>query len=165
MELQPTNSIRSMAGLTDSPQLMRSQSGAFADKLKAQIDQASKQPASPDVKIIDKVAQEKQVRELVQKLLGQAFFGPIVKQMRNGPWKDKLMSGGRGGDAFQSMMDQRMVEQLGHSIGGPLVRAMTERMLGRSSDHDPARGLQTPPKPVTTSPVTESSNVQLDRRA
>jgi len=165
MELQPTNSIRSMAGLTDSPQLMRSQSGAFADKLKAQIDQASKQPASPDVKIIDKVAQEKQVRELVQKLLGQAFFGPIVKQMRNGPWKDKLMSGGRGGDAFQSMMDQRMVEQLGHSIGGPLVRAMTERMLGRSSDRDPARGLQIPPKPNNHSPNLESSNVQLDRRA
>jgi len=102
-------------------------------------------------------AREKEVRQLVQKLLGQTFFGPIMKQMRSSPWKDPVMSGGRGGEAFQNMMDQKMVEQMGKSIGGPMVDAMTNQILGRPRDFARLK--------VEVEKQSQPNHVQLDLRA
>ena len=43
-----------------------------------------------------------------QKLVSQTFFGTMLKQMHNSPFKSKIFSGGRGGEAFGSLLDQRL---------------------------------------------------------
>jgi Rod binding domain-containing protein len=103
--------------------------------------------------------EEKQVRKLVQDLISQTFFGPMLRQMRNSPWKSDLWSGGRGGDAFQGMMDQKMVEQMGSAISGPLVDSMTRQLLGhKAMKSAAARQLQ-------NDRLQDQSHVELDRRA
>jgi len=56
-----------------------------------------------------------------QKWVAQTFYGTIFKQMRESPFKDKIMSGGRGGEAFGGMLDQQMADRMAKSSGAKLV--------------------------------------------
>jgi hypothetical protein len=60
---------------------------------------------------------ERQVRVWVS----QTFFGTLLKQMHNSPFKSELFSGGRGGQAFSSLLDQRLSERMAGGAAKPLV--------------------------------------------
>ena len=62
-----------------------------------------------------------------QKLVSQTFFGTMLKQMHNSPFKSKLFSGGRGGEAFGSMLDQHLADRMASGAGGGLVDSMVDR--------------------------------------
>src|SRR5262245_56047909 len=47
-----------------------------------------------------------------QRLVAQAFYGPMLKQMRESPFKSKLFSGGRGGEMFSQMLDQHLADRM-----------------------------------------------------
>src|SRR4051812_31254498 len=51
---------------------------------------------------------DKQARMLV----GQTFFGTLLKQMRESPFRSELFEGGRGGQAFAPLYDQKLVEHM-----------------------------------------------------
>ena len=63
-----------------------------------------------------------------QKWVSQTFFGEMLKQMRNSPFKDKMFSGGRGGEAFQEMFDQKMADKMAKGSGHKLVDAIVNRI-------------------------------------
>jgi Rod binding domain-containing protein len=65
-----------------------------------------------------------------QKWVSQTFFGTMLKQMRNSPFKSELFSGGRGGEAFNEMFDQLLADHLGKGSGKKLVDALVRRMEG-----------------------------------
>lgn len=62
-----------------------------------------------------------------QKVVSQTFFGTILKQMHNSPFKSKIFSGGRGGEAFGSLMDQHLADRMASGSGGKLVDAMVKK--------------------------------------
>lgn len=64
-------------------------------------------------------------------VLAQTFFGPVLKQMRDSPFRSKLFDGGRGGEAFGSMLDQHLSEQMARSVGQKLVKSMVKGVLRR----------------------------------
>lgn len=70
---------------------------------------------------------EHQARQLV----GQTFFGTMLKQMRDSPFKSELFDGGRGGQAFNSLRDQRMVEQMSRGAGKKLVDSIVRKLEAR----------------------------------
>src|SRR5688500_17117466 len=79
--------------------------------------------------------QHEQLVRSTQQWVAQAFFGTLMKQMRESPFKSDLFEGGRGGQAFTSMYDQKLVEQMsrgaGNKLGNAIVQRSEERRVGK----------------------------------
>jgi Rod binding domain-containing protein len=73
--------------------------------------------------------------DTAQRWVGQTFFGTLLKQMRNSPFKSELFSGGRAGDAFGAMFDQHLAERMAHSSGRRLAQSIVNQIerAGRHS--------------------------------
>jgi Rod binding domain-containing protein len=64
--------------------------------------------------------------------VAQTFYGQMLKQMRESPFKSSLFDGGRGGEAFQAQLDQRMAERMASSHSGDrLVQSIVRRIEGK----------------------------------
>ena len=65
--------------------------------------------------------------------VAQTFYGEMLKQMRDSPFKSDLFNGGRGGEAFANQLDQKLAERMasGHA-GDQLVRAIVRKI-----EHNP----------------------------
>jgi Rod binding domain-containing protein len=99
-------------------------------------------PNTTPIKALASVAkpdEDQQVRKLAEQLVSQTFFGTLMRQMRNSPWKDTVLSGGRGGEAFQQMHDQEMIMRMGRSAGKQLVNALVEQMMGQKARQQRAK--------------------------
>lgn len=73
--------------------------------------------------------------------VAQTFYGQMLKQMRNSPFRSDLMDGGRGGQMFAAQLDQHLAERMaGGSAGERLVQSIVRRLEGRTAriDHVPA---------------------------
>ena len=60
--------------------------------------------------------------------VAQTFFGTLLKQMENSPFKSELFSGGRGGEAFSSLYHQRLAEHMARGAGSKLVNSIVRRI-------------------------------------
>ena len=67
-------------------------------------------------------------RKQAQTFVSQAFFGTMLKQMRNSPFKSELFSGGRGGEAFGSLYDQQLAERMANGVGSKLVDSIVRKI-------------------------------------
>jgi Rod binding domain-containing protein len=77
--------------------------------------------------------------------VAQTFYGEMLKQMRNSPFKSDLFDGGRGGEAFANQLDQKLAERMasGHA-GDRLVQAIVRKI-----EHNPHS--QIGPSPLRSS--------------
>lgn len=69
-----------------------------------------------------------QLVEQTQKWVAQSFYGELLKQVRNSPFKSEMFSGGRGGEAFGSLQDQQMSEHMTRGAGKKLVNAIVRKI-------------------------------------
>lgn len=84
-----------------------------------------------------------QLTPAAQRWVSQTFFGTLLKQMRESPFKSDLFSGGRGGQAFSTLYDQHLADRMARAAGRPLVNSIVRSI----------RKPQTPDsKPQTTNP-------------
>ncbi len=60
--------------------------------------------------------------------VAQTFFGTLLKQMRNSPFKSDLFSGGQGGQTFASLHDQHLAEHMTRGAGSKLVNGIVRRI-------------------------------------
>ena len=67
-------------------------------------------------------------RKQAQTFVSQAFFGTLLKQMRNSPFKSELFSGGRSGEAFGSLYDQQLAERMANGVGSKLVDSIVRKL-------------------------------------
>ena len=63
-----------------------------------------------------------------QRLVSQAFFGTLLKQMHNSPFKSELLDGGHGGQAFSSMLDQHLTDRMAGRTSMKLVDSMVKKI-------------------------------------
>ena len=79
------------------------------------------------------------LRPVVQQWVGQTFFGTMLKEARQGSLidQDNPLSGGRGGQAFGSMLDQRYAEISASKQGGALVDAIVNQIAGKPAAKSP----------------------------
>lgn len=68
-----------------------------------------------------------QLVKTAERVISQTFFGTLLKQMRESPFKSDLFSGGRGGQAFAALYDQQMADRMGASAGRKLAEAIARR--------------------------------------
>ena len=79
-----------------------------------------------------KTEHEKLVKQ-TQTWVSQTFFGTLLKQMRNSPFKSELFNGGQGGETFAAMQDQQLAERMTRGAGSKLVNAIVRRIEARSA--------------------------------
>ncbi len=77
--------------------------------------------------------QEEQVAKQAQKWVAQTFYGTLLKQLRNSPFKSELFSGGRGAEAFGPMVDANIIDHLGKGTGKHLVHAVTKAIMNNAA--------------------------------
>ncbi len=77
---------------------------------------------------------EEQLIEQARKWVSQTFFGTLLKQMHNSPFKSPLFEGGRGGQAFGELYDQHMVDHMSRGAGNKLVGAMVRRIVKKEKE-------------------------------
>ena len=82
--------------------------------------------------------------------VSQTFFGTLLKQMHESPFRSELFSGGRGGQAFSSLFDQHLTERMaGGKSADKLVNSIVKQIeraqpqLFGSEPKDAARALTT----------------------
>jgi Rod binding domain-containing protein len=63
-----------------------------------------------------------------QKWVSQTFYGEMLKQMRNSPFKDKTFDGGEGGQTFNSMFDQNLADKMSTGAGSKLVDSIVDKI-------------------------------------
>jgi Rod binding domain-containing protein len=74
---------------------------------------------------------QRQLGRQAQKWVSQTFFGTLMKQMHDSPFKSNLLDGGRGGQAFQPLMDQHLAERMSRGAGQKLVRSIVKQLERR----------------------------------
>jgi len=74
----------------------------------------------------------------VGKWVSQTFFGTLLKQMRENPFKSDLFSGGQGGEAFGALYDQQLADHMSRGAGGKLVKAIVDKIEGNKAYHKTA---------------------------
>jgi len=62
-----------------------------------------------------------------RQLVGSTFFGTLLKQMHDSPFKSELFSGGRGEEAFSPLMDQQMIDRMSRTAGDKLVKRIVKQ--------------------------------------
>ena len=86
--------------------------------------------------------------------VAQTFFGTLLKQMENSPFKSEMLSGGRGGEAFSSLYHQRLAEHMASGAGSRLVNSIVRRIEAKAAyqkQQMPAgSALTVPPAPAST---------------
>jgi Rod binding domain-containing protein len=68
-----------------------------------------------------------------QKWVAQTFFGQLLKQVRSSPFRSELLDGGRGGQVFGSMYDQRLAEHMARGAGSKLVNSIVKRIEAKQA--------------------------------
>ena len=64
-----------------------------------------------------------------QRFISHAFFGTILKQMHESPWRSGMFSGGQAGRSFESLMDDRLAERMANNpTSQKLVRSIVKRL-------------------------------------
>ena len=75
---------------------------------------------------------EQRVRGVARQFVSQSFYMPLLRELRENPLQtetSKMLSGGRGGEAFGAMLDEHRAKHLAKSTDGPIVDALVKRML------------------------------------
>jgi Rod binding domain-containing protein len=121
--LNKSNSTIAMASLAQS-------SMRLSDRYGREIRPITPQDLLPSG---TKDQQQDQVQSLAEKWVAQTFYGTLLKQMRESPFRSEIFDGGRGGQAFGALFDQHIAERLSHGAGGKLTRALAHRMQAKSA--------------------------------
>ena len=69
---------------------------------------------------------DSRMRQLSQQLVGEAFYGLLMKEMRKSVSSDHLLSGGVGEDILGPYLDQQLVQRMAESRGFDLADAVYE---------------------------------------
>jgi Rod binding domain-containing protein len=88
--------------------------------------------------------QHQKLVHAAQQLVSQTFFGQLLKQMREDPFRSKLFDGGRGGQMFGAMYDQKLAERMARGSGTKLVMSIVHHIERNGGRH------KGPPAPVST---------------
>lgn len=117
--IDPQQLLSDLGNLGAAPKL----AAALAGVRRSMADQQAEQAAAAK-----EDGQQQELKEHARKLVSQTFFGTMLKQMRNSPFKSELFEGGRGGQVFTSMFDQHLSEQMAGGAGEKLVNALVRRL-------------------------------------
>ena len=69
----------------------------------------------------------KSLRTAANELVGEVFYGTLLRQMRQSPLKGKYGHGGRGEEVFQAQLDTELASRAGKASGASIADAVVDR--------------------------------------
>ena len=73
-------------------------------------------------------ARRAELTKQAQRLVSQTFFGTLLRQMHQSPFKSDLFSGGRGADAFTPMLDAQLADRMARGAGRRLADSIVKHI-------------------------------------
>lgn len=73
-----------------------------------------------------------ELREAAQKLVGEVFYGTLLRQLRDSALKGEYGHGGRGEEVFRGQLDQVLASRAGTSGDNELTDALVKRFERRA---------------------------------
>lgn len=110
---------------------------------------------------VSPATQREKLTAQAQKWVSQTFFGTMLKQMRNNPFKSDLFSGGRGGQVFGEMFDQQLAERMARGSGSKLVNSIVRKLERNADSYQSTSAAQQGPRPELPSTKHDFSNVRI----
>ncbi len=86
--------------------------------------------------------EHEQLVKQTQNWVAQTFFGTLLKQMHDSPFKSEMFSGGRGGEAFTSLYDQHLAQKLAHGTGKKIVNALVRKIEAKKAKERAGNAVQ-----------------------
>jgi hypothetical protein len=83
-------------------------------------------------------ADQDKVIATARKWVAQTFYGTLLRQMRNSPFKSDLFEGGRGGQAFAPLLDQHLVDSMSKGTANKLTSAIARKLIGKNTHVAPS---------------------------
>ncbi|HRX85334.1 MAG TPA: rod-binding protein [Phycisphaerae bacterium] len=80
-----------------------------------------------DAAATTRAAAHKSLRKAADELVGEVFYGTLLRQMRDAPLKGKYGHGGRGEEVFQAQLDQVLASRAGQASNSNLADAIVDR--------------------------------------
>jgi Rod binding domain-containing protein len=80
---------------------------------------------------LDPQSKHRDVTEQAAKWVAQTFYGQLLKQMHNSPFKNPKFEGGKGGEAFGQMFDQQIADKMSRGVGRKLVNSLAKKIEGK----------------------------------
>jgi Rod binding domain-containing protein len=77
--------------------------------------------------------QHDRIQKQTEQWVAQTFFGTLLKQMDDSPFKSELFSGGRGGQAFSSLYHQQLADRVARGAGQKLVKTIVRRIEAKQA--------------------------------
>ena len=101
-----------------------------------------------------------------QKWVAQSFFGTILKQMHDSPFKSDMLDGGRGGQAFGALYDQHLADRMSRGVGHKLVNSIVRKIEAKNAyeKQKPAFGPRRSALGKTASTTAESRTPNAGER-
>ena len=76
-----------------------------------------------------------QLRPVAQVLIAQTFYGNLLKQSENNPFKDDRLNGGDAGKRWNSVFNQHLAERMTRGAGSKLVNAVVKSITRKFDNH------------------------------
>jgi Rod binding domain-containing protein len=113
---------------------------------------------------IPSAAQHDKLIKQTQKWVAQTFYGTLLKQVRQSPFRSKLMDGGRGGEAYGALYDEQLAEHMTRGVGMKLVNSIVRKIEAKQAyQKDAAKNATKDGKSPPTS--NRSNHVAANLRA
>lgn len=132
----------------------------------AQVATPARAEIAPrDVIATPKLTEYGQLEQQAKNLVGTTFYATLLKQMHDSPFKSELFSGGRGGEAFNSMYDQHLATAMAQRSGDRIARPIIKRYQKNLADKAYEQQKQQKQPANETKSQQETAHVPHDRRA
>ena len=71
--------------------------------------------------------EKSRLREVADQVVGQIFYGTMLRQMRKSAFKGKYGHGGRGEEVFQAQLHDVLATRAGEARGNSVTEAIVDR--------------------------------------
>jgi Rod binding domain-containing protein len=91
------------------------------------------QSVPSDLQSVAALKKHKQLVSQTQKWVGDAFYGTLLKQMRESPFKSEIFDGGHGGEMFTTLFDQQLAGRMSGAAPDKLVQSIVKKIEGHKA--------------------------------
>ena len=89
---------------------------------------------SPPIQpVVPGKTEDEKLTHTAERWVAQTFYGTLLRQMRESPFKSSLFDGGRGGQAFAGLFDQELAQRMSRHAGGKLVDSIVRKIEGKKA--------------------------------
>ncbi|MGA2497412.1 MAG: rod-binding protein [Tepidisphaeraceae bacterium] len=100
-----------------------------------------------------------------QRLVSHAFFGTILKQMHESPWRSGMFSGGQAGRNFESLLDDRLADRMANNHSSRKLVNSIVKKLDKKTKTAPSRKAGNPKAVVPSAPSADPVDAVMSNAA